>query len=93
MRIIRFVLNTSTLRHLGETTGKDGWTDEGWIAKGKNYENEILNLIQFCGAESGHDIKNLQLDLVSKLRKESRKNKPPLTGRVERLAEKKNHLS
>jgi hypothetical protein len=49
---------------------------------------KIFNLSQFCGAERENYIKNLQLALVSKLRKESRKNKPPLTGRVERSAEK-----
>jgi len=40
MRIIRFVLNTFTLCHLGETTRKDGRTDEGRIVTGKTYENE-----------------------------------------------------
>jgi hypothetical protein len=41
MRIIGFVLNTVTLRHLGERAGKDRRTDEGRIAKGKNYENTL----------------------------------------------------
>lgn len=35
-----FLLNTFTLRHLGETTEKDGRKDEGRIATGKNYENK-----------------------------------------------------
>jgi len=62
------------------------------LQKVKITKTKIFNLSQFCGAERGNDIKNLQLALVSKLRKESRKNKPPLIGRVKRSAEK-NHLS
>jgi len=40
MRIIRFVLDVFTLHHLRETTGEDGWPDEGRLVTGKNYENE-----------------------------------------------------
>jgi hypothetical protein len=66
----------------------DGQTKEG-LQEVKITKTKILNLRQFCGEERGNYIKNLQLALVSKLLKESRKNKPPLTGRVKRSAENK----
>jgi hypothetical protein len=64
----------------------DGKTKEG-LKQVKITKTKILNHSQFYGAERGSEVKNLQLALVSKLRKKSRKNKLTLTGRVERSAE------
>ena len=72
----------------------DGQTKEG-LWQVKITKTKILNLSQFFmqNAEMALQIYNKLLFLSYRIWKESRKNKPPFTGRVERSAEKKSPLT